>query len=287
MYKEKNKIKKIKNTNNSKIYKQKLIHSADLKSLPDDISISTMTIVCKIDTKINITNIDKYADLSYSGLLRVGDRSLIPKKIKSNKKNKKLKKDFFNQLPVAIKPRKNNAINIKLFINGSIQMTGCKSIQNAIEVLEKLFVNLGIEKAVMDVKNNKFVDKPFVESTKNLSLQYVKDFRIVMINSNFDIKFRVDRDKLLVKLLRENYEAKYDPIMHAGVIIKHKHTKDNKKISIFVFESGCIIITGAKNCEHILSAYNFINKYLLSNYTDVVKNDLLSNSTILKYLNKE
>ena len=45
----------------------------------------------------------------------------------------------------------------------------------------------------------------------------------------------------------------------------------DKTISIFVFEKGPIVITGAKNCEHILSGYNFINKYLLTNHMKVVK----------------
>ena len=103
-----------------------------------------------------------------------------------------------------------------------------------------------------------------------------------MINSNFNIGFNIDREKLFEKLILNNYECTYDPIIHACVNLKY--TIKSKKISIFIFESGSIIITGANNCNQILCAYNFINKYLLTNYDKIIMKNILSNSTILDYL---
>ena len=104
-----------------------------------------------------------------------------------------------------------------------------------------------------------------------------------MINSNFNIGFKVDRDKLYDLIHTKNIaECSYDPIIHACVNIKYEC--DKKTVSIFVFESGSIIITGANNGKHILDAYNFINKLLCNNYKQIYKSNILSNSTILMYL---
>ena len=61
-------------------------------------------------------------------------------------------------------------------------------------------------------------------------------------------------------------DCTYDPIRHACVNIKLSHP--TKTITIFVFESGSIIILG-KTCRQVRDAYNFINVFLLSNYFNV------------------
>lgn len=164
-------------------------------------------------------------------------------------------------------------------------MTGCKSMEGSIEALEKLLYLLKIEKAVVNPKTFKIEDKLFVSNPSKLNLEHIYDFKIAMINSNFCIGFNVDRHKLYNCMTSDKYDATYDPIIHAGVIVRY-NTGD-KIISIFVFESGSIVITGARSCKQILEAYNFINKYLLQNYKYIVKTNNLSNSTILKYLDIE
>ena len=73
----------------------KLIESLGIHTLPSDISISTMTLACKMNTKFNCRKIAKYIDLSYDGILSVKcgneydlttNRSLLPKKKKTGKK---------------------------------------------------------------------------------------------------------------------------------------------------------------------------------------------------------
>ena len=75
----------------------------DLNSLPDDLSISTMTIICNfINTSFDLENISKYVDLKLNAILSVKygdsvecDRSLIPKK-------RKAVKSFYNQCTVKV-----------------------------------------------------------------------------------------------------------------------------------------------------------------------------------------
>lgn len=274
---------------NSKMVKHLIGNKIDIEYKPEDVIISTMTITCKVESEFNVKNIGKYIDLNRNGIVeaicgRDIVRTLIPKK-NNQQKNKKDKKQFYNQVTLKVNTKKDKLINIKLFINGSIQMTGCKSIEGAIEALEKLLYYLKIEKSVIDIKTFILEDKPFVSNLTKLTIDDIYDFKVAMINSNFSIGFNVDRYKLFNCMTNDKFDATYDPIIHAGVIVRH-NTGD-KIISIFVFESGSIVITGARTCKQINDAYNFINKYLLQNYKFIVKANNLSNSTILKYLDIE
>ena len=275
---------------NTEIIKQDLFFAQDIENLPDDIMISTMTITCKLNTLFNVKNIAQYVDLDDENILSVKhgkkedittNRTIIILKKNSKNKIKKKKRSFYNQATMQVKTS-NNIINVKLFLNGSIQMTGCKSINNIREALEKVFIKLRNIKAIPDYSINKIIEKPFVEDINILSVCNLYDFQICMINSNFQIGFEINRDKLFELLLKDNIKCTYDPNIHACVNIKYNN--NDKIISIFIFESGAIIITGARTCQQILSAYNFINKYLLEHYIVLNKNNSLTSSTILDYL---
>jgi TATA-box binding protein (TBP) (component of TFIID and TFIIIB) len=107
-------------------------------------------------------------------------------------------------------------------------------------------------------------------------------FKIVNINSVYDCFSEINRENLLSILQSINIFAKFDPNSYPGVNIKFiynnnkngfcsclntcrwvngKAAGDNmcKKISIFVFQSGKVIITGANSREQINTSYDFIN----------------------------
>jgi Transcription factor TFIID (or TATA-binding protein, TBP). len=125
-------------------------------------------------------------------------------------------------------------------------------------------------------------EKQFVVNPETVTIEKIKNLRIAMINSGFKIPFKIDRGKLHNLLIKSDYDCSFDPAKHACVNIKYDHP--DKTISIFVFEKGSIIITGAQNCAQINSAYIFINKYLLTNHALIKKSDMLTNSNIVKYL---
>lgn len=263
----------------------------EINKLPEEVIISTMTIVCNIDTTFLCGNIARYIELKLSGVQsvthgRAGDietnRSILPKKMGYGKKKKK-KNVFFNQVSiyVAVKGKK-KPVNVKLFSNGAIQMTGCKTIENAVEAINKILPELRTMKAIINYETQKIDEKPFATDVTILESKNVKNFRIAMINSNFKIDFHVDRSKLYNLLLEEKYDCYYEPIKHACVNIKYNHP--DKIISIFVFEKGAIIVTGARNCSQILDGYVFINKYLLKHHKQILKHDILTNSNIIRFL---
>lgn len=259
--------------------------------LPEGIEISTMTVCCKFPTLFNVGNIAQYIDLDSNGIIGIKfgnadnphtNRSLIVKSKISIAKNKK-KRSFFNQVTLQVRTKKiDKIVNVKIFLNGSIQMTGCKGIENALEAIDKILTELKTIRGVFDFENKKIIDKPFAQHLDKLEIKYMYDFGISMINTNFNIGFKINRDKLHNLLMSKGMDATYDPNIHACVSIKYEHSE--KQLAIFAFESGAIIITGVRNYDQIMSAYIFINKFLLKNYNAVVKHDALDNETILRYL---
>jgi len=242
----------------------------DIKNL----RISTMTQIAEISSKINLNNLYKYLEptdtiryLSFGSELSKGE---ITKKIKKPRKDKE-KKFFYNQITIHIFFEK--IVNVKIFNNGRIQMTGLKSSEQGKEVI-----------------------KIFLEEVNKLSEEYKKEIfevsnpkftwiKTVLINSDFDLHYKVDREALHRSIIDEGYYSSFEPCIYPGVNIKYYYNKfkenngicdcekmcngkgkDNtcKKITIAVFNSGKIIITGGNSIEHIEIAYNFIYNFIES-----------------------
>lgn len=250
-----------------------------------NITISTITLDCKLHTLIDVDKFAKNVILREDEIVSVkyGNRKdpatnrtivIIKAKKKPSIKN------FYNQVTILMKPTNNpdrNYINIKVFKNGSLQMTGCKDMDDFNNVTNTL---IKILKRGRDIKNKKgnIIHVDFIDSPDEIG---IFDAKIRMINSNFKLDYKVDRKKL-AKLLKKNHgkytkdteighvEFKYKPNGgHSCVNIKYKYD-DISKPSIFVFQTGAIIITGAKNLHHIIKAYQYIQK-ILSKYYNLIK----------------
>jgi TATA-box binding protein (TBP) (component of TFIID and TFIIIB) len=87
---------------------------------------------------------------------------------------------------------------------------------------------------------------------------------------------QIDRDKLYNLLIKKKIKSSYEPCIRACVIIKYTPTENNdeeKEISVFVFQKGNIIITGARTKNHIISASKYINNILLTHHDEISKKD--------------
>jgi TATA-box binding protein (TBP) (component of TFIID and TFIIIB) len=69
------------------------------------------------------------------------------------------------------------------------------------------------------------------------------------------------------------YSIEYQPDIHAPVHVKID-LGNKKPVTVFVFESGKILIMAAKKRDNIIDAYNYINKLLTENHDYVVKRNL-------------
>lgn len=279
------------------------VKNKEVNNLPQDkgISISTMCSTCKINTILNIPNIKLYLQLNPNDILTVKMnkeqmRTLIaqknkPKRMKKTETRANMKdtskNHFYNQITIVMRVTHGHSddlnleprINIKLFKNGSVQMSGCKSLKNINIVLNKLICKLKEVKAKFE--DGAIIEKTFIEDMDSIT---VKDFKIDMINSNYQVAMQIDRDKLYNLLQKKKVKSLYEPCIRAPVIIKFVPIKDNielKEVSVFVFQKGNIIITGARSKSHIISAYDYMNEIILTHKDEIIKKDELAEEELI------
>jgi TATA-box binding protein (TBP) (component of TFIID and TFIIIB) len=267
--------------------RQKIKGTLELSNvdIPENIKISTMTLEAKLNTKFYPWNIYKYIRRDNDGIINVVKENRN-KKIKKGKNKNKQSEVFLNQVTVSIRvSNKEKPVSVKIFNSGTVHFTGCVCIDNLLEAVYKLCLECRREVAVIG-KDGRVKDIKFAENINELRVENLYDFKIDMINCIFVVPFKIDRPKLQTLLKSEGYNSAYDSNGHAGVRIKYVSTKN--KITIFVFESGSIIIIlGNQGFGKINEVYNFIYKYLLSNYDTIIKDDECATSSILRYLEKE
>ncbi len=271
----------------------------DNVNIPEDINISTMTIEAKFDTTFIPLNIYKYINRDPNNIIRVNIRntgkcSRFRKKLVLHEQHSifiqkkkmtncvKRKAEFLNQVTaiVNVSKKKNNMpVSVKIFRNGTLHFTGCHTIENVLEVAQKICFECKKVRAVI-TKNKKIKEIKFAENTPILKLENLHDFKIDMINSNFVVPFEIDRPKLYNKLKNDQYDVYYDSNKHAAVNITYK-----KGLTLFVFESGSIIIiVGNDGFNPINEGYYFIYEYLLKNYRDIVKDNHNLHNSLTKLL---
>lgn len=264
------------------IYEQHKKSVAFLKK--HNIKLSTITLNCKLGTNVHVDAFAKYIKLKPKEVVSVKygkrtdnatNRSIIV--IKSKKKPSK--RNFFNQVTIMMQPQNNlerNPMNIKVFKNGSLQVTGCKDMDDFFNVGNTLVKVLKRGRTIK--KKEKKVKVDFIEDPDAIGLY---ETSIRMVNSDFKLNYKVDREKLF-KLLKKNHrpgtkdkdlgviECKYEPTAgHSSVDIKY-HYDEKTKPSIFIFQTGSVIITGWKAYPQLIAAYNFTIK-LLNKYLDQIK----------------
>lgn len=331
----------------------------DLMPKPTDYRISTMTMITSFNTNINLYVVSKYFQLDNKMKSMVyGD-----KPVKNINLKKKKNRPFFNQATIVVELDPLRVVNVKIFSNGKIQMTGVKKKEYGLEALEliieklkntsgeipisRLLIRKQIELLLKHFKYDSlpiefFLEKHYLINLENLYViqfdkkieeiinidkvttrlieYYGSDIQInansieefnkikinkletVLINSDFYTNFNIKRN-ILHGLLKNKYNiiSRYEPGIYPGVnnkffwnseyknkpfkgkcyCSKPCHGKGNgngegqcKKITIAVFQSGAIIITGARNKEHIEDTRNFIIGVLKDNYDLVKKIDI-------------
>ena len=127
------------------------------------------------------------------------------------------------------------------------------------------------------------------ESKINLS-----NYKICLINSDFKFNNKIKRDNLFKYIINNTkLVCSYEPCIYPGVKIQYFYNNYNNgicdcedycenknknskctKITIAIFESGCTIITGAKNLEQINTTYQYIANLLTNNISQFKKKEL-------------
>ena len=124
----------------SKIEKNSLDINKKVDKMPEpsDYRISTMTMITSFGTNINLFVVNKYFQIDNKLKSMVyGD-----KPVKNINLKKKKNRPFFNQATIVVELDPLRIINIKIFSNGKIQMTGVKKPEYGIEALNLILKKL-------------------------------------------------------------------------------------------------------------------------------------------------
>lgn len=216
----------------------------------------------------------------------------VSKKFKLKKRKENTSKRFDNQLTIIYKFNDVTIMNIKVFKNGNIQITGIKSIDDGSKMIDVL---------IDQIKQNKDIIVSNIQDMKTMN------YKVALINSDFKVDFEIKRDKLH-SVIVNNYDNKcsFEPCIYPGVKIQYFWNTQNKskdgickcredcfigkgdgvgegnckKITIAVFQSGCVIITGAQTIEQIDDAYLYICTVFHKHYDTIKKNSIPVNKPV-------
>jgi TATA-box binding protein (TBP) (component of TFIID and TFIIIB) len=197
-------------------------------------------------------------------------------------------KTFFNQSTIVLRKAINQEhtqfkeVNVKLFGNGGIQMTGIPAEEFARETLSWLLDEL------TKVPGAIFAEKPTLQK-----------FKVQLINSDYQVAHAINRTALHTILSRTyGLFSTFESTIYQGVNTKYyyndKHPDPDrpgiclcnvrcrgqgsgsgpgecKRITMSVFQTGKIIITGGRYLFQLEEAYNFLNKVLQDHAEEVLR----------------
>jgi TATA-box binding protein (TBP) (component of TFIID and TFIIIB) len=260
--------------------------------------ISTLVTTGHLGTNLQIPKIfDQFAQncipIGYpdEGFLKIefGEKAIGYSSRDVLSKRKVSKNSFFNQATIVVrKLREGNTnefkeVNIKLFANGGFQMTGITSEEYSKNVLLWLIEEF----------------KKFSISISEKPLKMDR-FSVQLLNSDYKVNALVRRDELH-RLLVNKYKlfSTLETTIYQGINTKYYYNEQAKckngicmcdkicngqgdgknegackRITIAIFQTGSIIITGARNLHQLEEAYEFINKIMKEHSTEVLKSNV-------------
>ena len=191
-------------------------------------------------------------------------------------------KTFFNQSTIVLRKATSGngfkEVNVKLFGNGGIQMTGIPAEEFARETLQWLLDQL----------------KSVTSSTPIL-----QKFKVQLINSDYQVAHAINRT-VLHTILSRTYGlfSTFESTIYQGVNTKYYYNEEHpdknrpgiclckvkckgqgsgvgpgecKRITMSVFQTGKIIITGGRYLYQLEEAYNFLNAVLQKHAKEILR----------------
>lgn len=194
-------------------------------------------------------------------------------------------KSFFNQSTMVIRRKMNETkddqwkeVNVKLFANGGIQMTGVTSEDFAYKTIQWLLETL------QTLPQIPFKGTPSIER-----------FSVQLINTDYALNKFINQDALHKILINEyNLFSMLEKTIYQGVNTKFFYNMKNpnsgicqctavckgqgtgegngqcKRITMSIFRTGRIIITGARQMSQIEAAYQFLNNVFDKHHANVL-----------------
>ena len=164
-------------------------------------------------------------------------------------------KAFNNQVTMEFFTTDGKCVNVKLFRNGKLQMTGCRNVQDGADIA------MAVTQLLADTPHVRDPSATAVVETAVATPVTVVNVYVGMINALFSINFMLNRDKL-VSLVRELYAQDIERCIfevnnYQGVLIK-KRSRAGNLVTLLIFRSGKILITGGKSIADITEMHEFM-----------------------------
>ena len=175
-------------------------------------------------------------------------------------KNKQ-KSAFYNCFVVTLRifNKKFKEFHVKIFNTGKLEIPGVQNNEDLEIIIQQIITILKM-----------IINKPI--NIKN-------NIETILINSNFNCGFNINREKLYDILINKyNVNAVYDPCSYPGIQCSYyKNTTNNTnnnnnniKISYMTFRTGSILIVGKCELDLLYEVYNFIKNILITDFNIIV-----------------
>jgi hypothetical protein len=171
----------------------------------------------------------------------------------------KKKSAFYNCFVVIIRVldemSRYKEIHVKVFNTGKLEIPGIRCNKILVKVMNLL---VDILKPITGLKN--------LECNMN-------NCETVLINSNFNCGFYINREKLL-DILKYKYQINciFDSCQYPGIQCKYSYTDEynkNYKISFMIFRTGSVLIVGKCDEDVLNKIYTIIKDILIKEYYQI------------------
>jgi len=267
------------------IVKKQMKFTCDTKEAYLDLEAKAREVECiKIDTLKHIDNPAGHVKFKYVCKINVG---ISKKDILCHRS--KSKRAFYNCCVLIIRVFFEGAyreINAKIFNTGKLSFPG---------IVSDVLINIAIESVVQLLRT---VYDPAIHHIDS-------SIETVLINSNFNCGFYINRDKLYTMLKNKyNIHVSYDQCSYPGIQCKYFDNKDNpsedgvckcsmkcskkgtgsgngqcREISFMIFRTGSILIVGKCEEPTIKKIYLFIKNLLSTEYENICIDNVGGNSS--------
>jgi len=233
---------------------EKLLESCKGKSeegvVYTDINISTMTVCFNFNQPIDLNllkeNLPEQLNVSYK-----------PDSKKSKIKKKKGTDSFYNSFDIKItivdhKTKTFSNISIFIFPNGKVKAAGIKTLNTISSMIDELIYIINYVPGTTEF--------PETLRGENIKIQMIcSDFKIKPIKEDPD-GWCLKQEDLKNILVKKNYSATFSALSkYPGINFKYPSIiEKDKYVSLLIFRSGSIIITGVKHIIDIQQGYKFI-----------------------------
>lgn len=183
------------------------------------------------------------------------------------------KNGSFDNQSTAIYMTASTYLNVKVFKNGKVQITGIKDPDQGYRAIDGLIEEL--RRIHSDVADDIIADA---------SAMCNVNYRLCMVNSDFLLGVEIRRNVLCEEFAAAGFDVTFEPCIYPGVKIGYYYNDapgyeargkckcsaqcvgrgrgngdcDCRKVTIAAFQSGCVIITGAQAVQQVHDARAFV-----------------------------